>query len=61
MSSVGSGNCLFAVPLDRLPPLPTPEEGTLLAEYVARRPTPEQGYEGVLWILLNSGEFVLNR
>ena len=31
-----------------------------MAEYLAKRETPEQGYAGVLWILLNSGEFILN-
>ena len=31
-----------------------------LSDYVSRRANPEQGYAGVLWILLNSGEFILN-
>ena len=39
---------------------PTGEERELMAGYIAKRATPEQGYAGVLWILLNSGEFVLN-
>ena len=32
-----------------------------MARYLARKATPEEGYSGVLWILLNSGEFVLIR
>jgi hypothetical protein len=39
---------------------PTDEEVKLLSAYMARRTDPEQGYAGVLWVLLNSGEFVLN-
>jgi hypothetical protein len=48
---------LFLATLSRRP---TPREQELMANYVARRPTREQGYAGVLWVLLNSGEFVLN-
>jgi hypothetical protein len=40
---------------------PMAEEQSIMAKYVAGRPTPEAGYSGVLWVLLNSGEFVLNR
>jgi hypothetical protein len=40
---------------------PTTEELALLAKYIAGRQTPAESYAGVLWILLNSGEFVLNR
>jgi hypothetical protein len=39
---------------------PTTGERELMAGYIAKRTTSEQGYTGVLWILLNSGEFVLN-
>ncbi len=39
---------------------PTGNETRLMADYAAKRATPEQGYAGVLWILLNSGEFMLN-
>jgi hypothetical protein len=39
---------------------PTTEELRLMSDYVAKRDSPERGYAGVLWILLNSGEFVLN-
>ena len=38
----------------------TAAEVELMSGYLSRRPDPEQGYAGVLWILLNSGEFVLN-
>lgn len=39
---------------------PTAVEARLMSEYLGKRTNPEQGYAGVLWILLNSGEFVLN-
>lgn len=39
---------------------PTADESRLLCEYVAKRPDARQGYSGVLWILFNSAEFVLN-
>jgi len=39
---------------------PTAEEAALMSAYLSRRPSPAEGYSGVLWILLNSGEFVLN-
>jgi hypothetical protein len=39
---------------------PTANETRLMSDYVGKRATREQGYAGVLWILLNSGEFVLN-
>jgi hypothetical protein len=40
---------------------PTAREKELMAKYIASRPTPAEGYSGVLWVLLNSGEFALNR
>ena len=49
---------LFLVALSRRP---TADEQALMAKHVAGRPTAEAGYSGVLWILLNGGEFVLNR
>ena len=49
---------LFLATLSRRP---TPQEQELMAKYTAKRPGPEQGYAGVLWVLLNSGEFVLNK
>lgn len=39
---------------------PTAQEVALMSEYVARRPDAGKAYAGVLWILLNSSEFVLN-
>jgi hypothetical protein len=39
---------------------PTATEVQLMSDYVSRRNDVEKGYAGVLWILLNSGEFVLN-
>lgn len=39
---------------------PTADETRLMTDYLARRTNAGQGYAGVLWILLNSGEFVLN-
>ncbi len=39
---------------------PSPAEVQLLSKYLAKRDNAEQGYNGVLWILINSGEFVLN-
>jgi hypothetical protein len=38
---------------------PTADEVRLMSAYLAKR-NNSQGYQGVLWILLNSGEFVLN-
>src|SRR5262249_5860640 len=39
---------------------PPAEETRLMTAYLAKREDARQGYAGVLWILLNSGEFVLN-
>ncbi|WP_439630399.1 DUF1549 domain-containing protein [Gemmata sp.] len=47
---------LFLAALSRRP---TPDEAKALAEYAAKRPDPAAGYSGVLWVLLNSPEFVL--
>jgi hypothetical protein len=49
---------LFLATLSRRP---TSEEQALMAKYIAGRPTAEAGYSGVLWVLLNCGEFVVNR
>jgi hypothetical protein len=40
---------------------PTTEEQAVMAKYVAGKSNATEGYAGVLWALLNSGEFVLNR
>jgi hypothetical protein len=39
---------------------PSADEVRLMTDYLARRKDARQGYAGVLWILFNSGEFVLN-
>jgi hypothetical protein len=39
---------------------PNADEVQLMSQYLDRRTDPEQGYAGVLWILLSSGEFALN-
>jgi RNA polymerase sigma factor (sigma-70 family) len=39
---------------------PSAEETRLMTAYLTKRADAQQGYAGVLWILLNSGEFVLN-
>jgi hypothetical protein len=39
---------------------PTADEQALMAKYLSGK-APADGYSGVLWVLLNSGEFVLNR
>jgi hypothetical protein len=59
--AAGSEKAIETLFLATLSRRPTAKERELMAKYVARRPTPEQGYAGVLWVLLNSGEFVLNR
>jgi hypothetical protein len=40
---------------------PTAEEVELMSGYLSRRNGDREGYRGVLWILLNSSEFTLNR
>lgn len=40
---------------------PTPEEVELMSGYLSRRKDDREGYRGVVWILLNSSEFALNR
>jgi hypothetical protein len=41
---------------------PTAEEVTLMADFLGRRQeaSPQQGYSAILWVLVNSSEFVLN-
>jgi hypothetical protein len=48
---------LFLAALTRYP---TANEMNLMSGYLARRQDTEKGYAGILWILLNSNEFVLN-
>ncbi len=42
---------------------PTADEAGLMADFLAQRAdaAPEQGYSAVLWALINTSEFVLNR
>ncbi|MBA4067491.1 MAG: hypothetical protein C0501_28035 [Isosphaera sp.] len=40
---------------------PTADERKRMTAFVAGRPEPKAGYAGVLWALLNSAEFVINR
>lgn len=49
---------LFLATLSRRP---TSNETKLLSDYVARRSDRRQGFAGVLWILVNTEEFVLVR
>jgi ferric-dicitrate binding protein FerR (iron transport regulator) len=39
---------------------PRADEIRLMSDYLAKRSDPRSGFAGVLWILLNSSEFVLN-
>jgi hypothetical protein len=39
---------------------PTADEVDLMSDYVGRRGSAAEGYAGVVWVLLNTGEFVLN-
>lgn len=60
-SGVGTAEAVEALYLTTLSRRPTARERVLMAKYVAGRPSPADGYAGVLWVLLNSGEFALNR
>jgi hypothetical protein len=48
---------LFLWALSRLP---VAEERQTCLKYVQDRPTPQRGYEDLLWSLLNTREFLLN-
>lgn len=60
-AETGTEKAIETLYLTALSRRPTPRERELMEKYVAGRPTPAEGYDGVLWVLLNSGEFVLNR
>lgn len=49
---------LFLTTLARMP---TAEEARRMAAYVAKKDDPKDGYVGVLWVLLNSAEFLCVR
>jgi hypothetical protein len=49
---------LFLATLSRRP---TSQETKLMTDYLARRPDRRQGYAGILWMLVNTEEFVLIR
>jgi Protein of unknown function (DUF1549)/Protein of unknown function (DUF1553) len=61
VSGISPNRAIEALYLATLSRRPTTEECDRLAAYLAKHAKPEEGYAGVLWVLLNSGEFVLNR
>ena len=40
---------------------PTEAEQRICLEHLKKSPSPQKGLEGLLWSLLNSTEFVVNR
>jgi hypothetical protein len=60
-SGAGADEAVEALYLTALSRRPTARERELMGKFLASRPTPAEGYAGVLWVLLNSGEFALNR
>jgi hypothetical protein len=60
-SEVSREEAITALYLTALSRAPRESEVKLLSDYLARRKDAREGYKGVLWILLNSGEFALNR
>jgi hypothetical protein len=60
-AGAGTEKALETLYLTALARRPTAREKERMTKYIAGRPTPAEGYSGVLWVLLNSGEFVLNR
>ena len=61
LSQVSRAQAIDALYLTVLSRRPTPEETRLMLGYLSRRKDAREGYTGVLWILLNSSEFALNR
>lgn len=49
---------LFLATLTRLP---TDRESSLMSNYLAGQKNAQAGYQGILWILLNTSEFTLNQ
>ena len=60
-SEVNQTEAVDTLYLTALSRRPTPEETRLMSGYLSRRKDAREGYSGVLWILLNSSEFALNR
>jgi hypothetical protein len=60
LSRTSREQAIEAIYVTALSRVPSADESKLMSDYVAKRSSADEGYEGVLWILLNSGEFVLN-
>jgi hypothetical protein len=59
-TDAGQDEAITALYLAALARRPAAREVKLMKGYLARRKDARSGYNGVLWILLNSSEFVLN-
>src|SRR5262249_42719529 len=59
-SGASNDSAVESLYLSTLSRRPTTEEVRLMSDYIAKRNDPKRGLQGVLWILLNSGEFVLS-
>jgi hypothetical protein len=46
--------------LSTLSRMPTEKERSLALTYVDQSPAPKEGYEDLMWAILNSREFVFN-
>lgn len=60
LSRMSRDEAVEAIYVAALSRRPSSEESRILGDYVARHSDAEEAYQGALWILLNSGEFVLN-
>ncbi len=60
-AGVSQEETLTTLYLTALSRQPRESEIKLLSGYLGRRKDAREGYNGVLWILLNSSEFALNR
>ena len=60
-SRAGRTEAITTLYLTALSRRPTADEVALMEGYLSRRRSEREGYRGVLWILLNSSEFALNR
>lgn len=59
-STKGSAEVIDMLYLVTLARRPSEQEAHIMTDYLARRSDRRTGYAGLLWILLNSSEFVLN-